>query len=90
MIAQMFGKSEAFTKPIKKGNPELENMSDFQIVMILCNQDDSIKINLNNFFELIFPAYDVKVNERDLTFSLKNENGLIGMINDFNYTGFLN
>lgn len=90
MVAQLFGKSDSFVKSIKQGNPELEMLSNFQIVMIIINQDQNTKINVENFFELIFPTYDVTINERDFVFSLKDEDedGIVGIINDFNYEEF--
>lgn len=88
MTAQMFGRSETFIKPMKVGNPELENLSNFQIVMILSNQDNNVKQGVQNFFELVFPIYDVEINQNDFVFKIKDEETIVGMINGFNYESF--
>lgn len=90
-VAQLLGRSANHLKSIKQGNPELQKLSDFQIVMILSAEDSSIKESIDQFFELIFPIYDVTFDTEgvSLSFSIKDSPGqIVGMINNFNYQDF--
>lgn len=90
ITVQMFGNADSFVKKIKEGNPELEGYSNFQIVMMLIDRDENTRQNVENFFELVFPIYDIRINEQDLVFILKDTGDMVGMVTTFNYEEFFN
>lgn len=90
VAVQMLTKMDQFAETIKKGNFNLEIISDFQLLMVMINQDDTIKSIILNLFSLIFPDYTIKVTENSLDFYLIQEEEeskeiLIGKIHPFNF-----
>ena len=53
---------------IKEGNSELNVYSDFQLLMIVLMEDSSIKLLVQNLFELIFPNYSIQITDDFINF----------------------
>lgn len=88
---QMLAKMEYFTDMVKKGNLDLEIISDFQLLMMMINQDETVKTLILNLFTLIFPDYLVSVEENSIDFSIEQEEGtakIVGRIHPFNFKDF--
>ena len=87
---QMLTKMEDFVDMIKKGNIELEIISDFQLLMMMINQDETVKSLILNLFTLIFPDYRVNVTENSIDFLLEQDdtNKIVGRIHPFNFEDF--
>ena len=87
---QMLTKMEDFVDMIKKGNIELEIISDFQLLMTMINQDETVKSLILNLFTLIFPDYRVNVTENSIDFLLEQDdtNKIVGRIHPFNFEDF--
>ena len=83
---QIFSNIDDNIAKLRELNPLTEQFNDFQLLMAMINQDDKIKENINNFFELIFPLYIIEVRDSDICF-YKNEQR-VGMINPYNYKIF--
>jgi hypothetical protein len=83
---QLFGNLDDNIIKLRELNPLTEQFTDFQLLMAMINQDDKIKKNVNDFFELIFPFYIVKVRDNDICF-YQNEQR-VGMVNLYNYKIF--
>lgn len=81
---QMLVDIDKFTSMVKEGNSELNIISDFQLLLIMIEEDDTIKKMIQNLFTLIFPDYEVKTTESSLDF-FANENQIVGRIHSFNF-----
>jgi hypothetical protein len=55
----LLGHTENLTNQMKQGNSQLETFSDFQLLMIVMNEEPTIGNSIKSFFELIFPDYDI-------------------------------
>lgn len=85
---QLFAKLDKVLKPLREGNSELAEYQDFHLLMILLAQDKETKNNVESFFELIFPLYDIVITERNIMFLLKETQQNVGMITPFNFNAF--
>ena len=83
---QLFSNVDDNITKIREANPSAEQFTDFQLLMALINQNDKIKQNINDFFELVFPSYVIEIKDNDICF-YKNERK-IGIINLYNYKIF--
>lgn len=92
MGVQLLGQTDEYFKEIKEGNPELKNKTDFQLLMVLINEDRNVQKYINTFFELTFPDYEVKYDTNSINFMLKeSENKQIcGMITMYSFECFQN
>ena len=91
MAVHLLTNIEDFLGDIRnQGNLELDTMSNFQILLMLVEQDPSVKKTLNTLFELIFPDYEIKYTKNSINFSLrKDENkNMIGQITPFTFETF--
>lgn len=91
MAVHLLTNIEDFLGDIRnQGNLELDAMSNFQILLMLVEQDPSIKKTLNTLFELIFPDYDIKYTKNSMNFSLRNDENknMIGQITSFTFEIF--
>lgn len=93
---QMLTKMDEFTDMIKKGNFNLEIISDFQLLMTIISQDPTVKEIIFNLFNLIFPDYQVEISDSSLDFFLSQKDEeeekrlLIGRLHPFNFEEFQN
>lgn len=87
---QILGHSDRFLKEIKQGNPELSALEDFNIILSAADQDEDLRDNINTFLDLIFPMYNVFINNSAINFSLRNDENdkIIGQINPFTFPAF--
>lgn len=85
VATQMLISMEEFADQIKQGNSELSIISDFQLLLIMVNEDPTIKKMILNLFTLIFPNYKVEFTESTIDFFLTEEKTLVGRIHPFNF-----
>lgn len=85
---QLFGNIDETIVKLREVNPLTEQFTDFQLLMALLNQDDKIKKNINDFFELIFPQYIIEIKNEDICFYYNEQK--VGIINLYNYKTFCN
>lgn len=93
MAVQLITNAEEFLGDIRsEGNSELAALSDFQILLVMVDQDPIIRRYFNILFELIFPDYKIKYNKNSLDFSLRDdeEHKMIGQITPFTFEQFQN
>lgn len=90
MAVQLLGQTDNYFKEIKEGNPELAQKTDFQILMVLINEDKNVQKYLDTFFELTFPDYDVIYDKNSINFSLKasEKQQISGMITMYSFECF--
>lgn len=88
---QILTKTDAFVSKIKEGNSQLDQYTDFQILLIVIEQDRSVHDNILSFFELICPSYKLTFKKNTIEFTLKEDEdntSVKGMLNPFNYEFF--
>lgn len=88
--AHLIGQTEDYVKEIREGNPELKNKTDFQLLMILINEDANIRKYLSTFFELTFPDYEVKYESNSINFCLTidEKQKVAGMVTMYSFESF--
>lgn len=89
---QMLTKMEQFTDMVKQGNFNLELISDFQLLMMIIDQDPTVKSLMMNLFSLIFPDYEINITEDSVDFFVTEEEQqrLVGKFHAFNFVEFQN
>ena len=92
VAVQMLVSMEQFTEQVKLGNSELNVVSDFQLLLIMVNEDVTIKKMILDLFTLIFPEYKVKFTDNTIDFFIQQdeEEFLVGRIHPFNFEYFQN
>lgn len=92
MAVQLLSNTEEFLGDIRneQGNSELRNMSDFQILLVMIQQDSSVKKCIQNLFEIIFPDYKVEYTLNSMDFYLREEeeSHMVGQITPFTFPTF--
>lgn len=88
--SHLLGNTEDFVKGLREGNSELAFKTDFQLLMIMINEDAKIQKYLETFFELTFPDYEIKYTKNSINFLLKNqeEPKVSGMITMYSFELF--
>lgn len=87
---QLLVDMKKFTSMVKEGNSELNIISDFQLLLVMVEEDPTIKKMIQNLFILIFPDYKVEITENSIDFLLQENNRIIGRIHPFNFEHFQN
>lgn len=93
VITNILAHPENLTQEVKEGNSQLEIISDFQLLMMIFNNEPLIKDSIDKLFELIFPDYEVKFEDSSILFILVDEEGNkrpCGRITPFNFEHFSN
>lgn len=84
--ANYLGKPEMHIDRIRADNPEqLAAYTDFQIYTALIRQDPNLKRSVENFLTLVFPDYEISIEEE---INFVSDGRKVGMINPFNYEDF--
>lgn len=82
-IAQTMSNMDKIAESLREGNPQLKDTQDFQIFLALMSSDDNAARMLKDFFDLVFPNYEIRFSETDISFSV--DSNLVGMVNSFNF-----
>ena len=88
IATQILTNLDRFVKDVKEGNLELNILSDFQVLLVILQGEPRIKKIVLDFFDLIFPDYDIKVTENSIEFYLKESQSLVSVMNPFNFEVF--
>ena len=84
--AQLLSKTDQFIQQIKMDNPELNVISDFNILLAMIEQDKEVKENIKNFLSLLFPEYIIVITQTEIDFKI--EENIVGQINPMNFKEF--
>lgn len=87
---QLLVDMEKFTSMVKEGNSDLNIISDFQLLLVMIEEDPTVKNMIQNLFTLILPDYEVKITENSIDFLLQENNQIVGRIHPFNFENFQN
>lgn len=88
MGVKFFTDIEQIVSSVKEGNSQLAMLSDFQILMIIIDGDITLKRDIESFFELIFPEYQVRFDPGSICFLREGESRILGQINPMNFEPF--
>ena len=78
---QTFANAERTADFVKQGNSRLENLSDFQILVMIILEDDEFRGRIENFLSLIFPNYRC-------FYADEGSSRILGQINPYNFEAF--
>ena len=69
---------------------ELGIISDFQLLLILIEEDPTVKRMIMDLFGLIFPEYEVKITEQSIDFIMEQNDikTIVGRLHPFNFENF--
>ena len=51
-----------------EGNLQLDVFSDFQLLMIMIQQDEELEADMEEFLKFLFPDYQIEIGESDISF----------------------
>lgn len=83
MANQLFSKTQIFLKEVREGNSGLEKYSDFQLLLVILNEEAKSKRLASDFFELVFPDYHFSFSESSIEF-FQNDR-IVGRVTPFNF-----
>lgn len=86
MAIKLLTETEEITKPVKQGNSQLGMLSDFQLLMVILNQDNALRESIQQFFNLIFPNYRCDFDNGSINFFIEEETKIVGQINPMNFS----
>lgn len=86
---QTFANAERTADFVKQGNSRLENLSDFQILVMMILEDDEFRGRIEDFLSLIFPNYRCRFEPGSICFYAdEGSSRILGQINPYNFEAF--
>lgn len=82
---QLFINIENFVRPVKEGNSRLGMLSDFQVLIVILNEDKNIKQSVDDLFNLLFPNYIWEYDAGCINFHNEEHGPIIGQLNPMNF-----
>lgn len=83
---QFFVNAASVVEPLRSGNSRLAQLPDFQLLMIVLEEDLQFRKIIEDFFELVFPDYFFRFDVGSVNFFLdENKTRIIGQINPMNF-----
>ena len=83
MAIHMLGKTDKFLIQVREGNSELDRYNNFQLLLVILNEEANSRRLVDEFFELVFPDYQIKITESSIDYIF--EDRIVGRINPFNF-----
>lgn len=82
-VIHILTKTERFLEEVRQGNSQLKRYSDFQLLLVILNEEIESKRLVNSFFELVFPNYNVRITDSSIDFLI--EQRVVGRITPFSF-----
>ena len=83
MATQLFTKTDMFLRDVRQGNSELAKFNDFQLLLVILNEEAKSKRLVEDYFELVFPDYHIEMTDSSIDY--KKDDRIVGRINPFNF-----
>ena len=83
MATQLFTKTDMFLRDVRQGNSELAKFNDFQLLLVILNEEAKSKRLASDFFELVFPDCHFSFSESSIEF-FQNDR-MVGRVTPFNF-----
>nr|DAR16912.1 MAG TPA: hypothetical protein [Caudoviricetes sp.] len=88
LALNMFLKADKMAEEIKQGNSQLSYLSDFQILMVVFEQEPEAKSSIIDLFNLIFPNYIYEFDAGCINFRIEESERIIGRLDPMNFENF--
>ena len=76
--------SESFAV-VKNDNDDIGILSDLQLLLLIYHNEPLVRADIDNFFDLVFPRYVVKVTENSIDFLDPEDSTIKGRVTPFNF-----
>lgn len=87
--SQLLGRSSTFFDKIRVADQNLKDYNDLQILLVLLNEQEELKTEIEEFFLLICPNYKIDIDRSSIKFlDQENPEDIRGMLNPFNFEYF--
>lgn len=83
MATQLFTKTDMFLRDVRQGNSELAKFNDFQLLLVILNEEAKSKRLVEDYFELVFPDYQIEMTDSSIDY--KKDDRVVGRVNPFNF-----
>lgn len=89
MSIELFVKAKELAAEMKNvGKSQLGYIDDFQILLVIIQQDENTKRNVDNLFGLIFPNYIIEYDAGCINFRVQENGPIVGQLNPMNFENF--
>ena len=83
MASQLFSNTGKFLRQVREGNSELERYNDFQLLLVILNEEANSRRLVDDYFELVFPDYHIELTKSSIDYTI--EGRVVGRITPFNF-----
>lgn len=83
MASQLFSNTEKFVQQVREGNSELGKYSDFQLLLVILNEETNSKRLAQDYFELVFPDYHIELTDNSIDYTMDGR--VVGRTTPFNF-----
>lgn len=80
----------AVINKLKEKQPELKEVENFQLILVLFNSEEQLKQQAVNFLEFICPDYKIEITKNSINFRQGDDDIVKGQINPFTFEYFSN
>ena len=70
---QILGHTNKVINQMRQGNSELEAFSDFQVLLVILREEETIRDSVMKFLNFIFPQYEIKIEENAIDFYIEQD-----------------
>ena len=88
-MVSLLGQLGAITQPIKEGNPQLESLPDFQILLIILDESPQLWEELQGFLNFLAPEYEFECFPGGINCIYKDTEKIMAQITVDNFQNFL-
>jgi hypothetical protein len=87
---QILGHTNKVLDQMRQGNSELDAFSDFQVLLVILQQEESLRDSVIKFLDFIFPQYEIKIKDNSIDFYTEQDGKKFvgGRIFPFNFEVF--
>ena len=88
LALNLFLKADKMSEEIKQGKSRLSYLSDFQVLMVVVEQEPEAKSSVIDLFNLIFPNYICEFDTGCINFKTEENGHIKGRIDPMNFENF--
>lgn len=86
----LFLNADLMAKDVREGNSRLAMLSDFQVLIVILQNDITAKQSFQNLFDLIFPGYVCSLAPGCIEFRVEEKGRMVGRLDPMNFESFQN
>ena len=84
----LFLNADLMAKDVREGNSRLAMLSDFQVLIVILQNDITARESFQNLFDLIFPGYICSLAPGCIEFRVEGQNRMVGRLDPMNFENF--